>query len=197
MRRVDYDAVAASFDQRYRRSAYSDVERALLEFVGSTAAVLEAGCGTGHWLQAVHGTARALAGIDRSFEMLRRARLAEPSTLLVHATAEELPLGDGAFDRVFCINALHHFPDMIRFMDECRRVLRAGGKFLTIGLDPHNGNDQWWIYDFFPSALTADLQRYPPTSRIRDVLRSAGFGNARSAVVQHLPATQPYDVAVG
>ena len=88
-------------------------------------------------------------------------------TLLVRGTAERLPWADASFDRVFCVNALHHFFDARAFVTECRRVLRAGGGLLTIGLDPHTGLDRWWVYDFFPAALEADRQRYASTASIR------------------------------
>ena len=39
---------------------------------------------------------------------------------------------------------------------EARRVLRAGGSLMSVGLDPHTALDQWWIYDYFPGALAAD-----------------------------------------
>jgi SAM-dependent methyltransferase len=196
--RVDYDVVAPTFDKRYDDQRYDEVERAIERFVGTDRrrSVLEVGCGTGHWLRALDHHASLLVGVDRSIEMLRRARTAETTSLLVHATAERLPLREQLFDRVFCVNALHHFPDPVGFIAECRRVLRPGGSFLTIGLDPHNGRDQWWIYDYFPEARTADLRRYPPTERIREMLTQAGFTGARSEVVQHAPARLPYDEAL-
>jgi hypothetical protein len=38
----------------------------------------------------------------------------------------------------------------VSFLDEARRVLRSGGRLMTIGLDPHLGIDRWYIYDYFP-----------------------------------------------
>ena len=196
--RVDYDAIAPAYDKRYEHQRYEQVERAVHHFVDERghAAVLEVGCGTGHWLASIAHLATIVAGVDRSREMLQRARITAPCALLVQATAESIALGDARFDRVVCINALHHFPDPATFFVECRRVLRPGGRLLTIGLDPHTGLDRWWIYDYFPSALVADQRRYLPTLRIREMLVAAGFTAPRTEIVQHLPSERAFDVAV-
>jgi hypothetical protein len=85
------------------------------------------------------------------------------------------------------VNALHHFSDQAAFLIEARRVLRSGGGVLTVGLDPHNGQDRWWVYDYFPAALAADRKRYLPTDRIRELMDGAGFSRCETRMVQHLP----------
>lgn len=190
--------MAPAFDKRYEHQRYEQVERAVRRFVEADdrAHVLEVGCGTGHWLAAIADLATIVVGVDRSLEMVRRALPTAPQALLAQATAEAIPFGDARFDRVFCVNALHHFPDPTTFLTECRRLLRPSGAFLSIGLDPHTGVDRWWIYDYFPGALVADRRRYLPTPRLREMLVAAGFSAPRTEVVQHLPAERAFDVAV-
>lgn len=194
---VDYDSVAPSYDKRYGSLNYRDVERAVAQFVGPDGhcSVFEIGCGTGHWLAALKGRAGLIAGVDRSWQMLLRARSSAPTALLAQASAEVLPFGSARFDRALCVNALHHFPSQPLFIHECRRVLRPGGAFLTIGLDPHTGDDQWWIYDYFPHALELDCRRYASTERIREMLVDAGFSSPVTEIVQHLPAERTYEQA--
>lgn len=196
--RVEYDAVAPAFDERYARNSHAGLERALSRFIGPAPhrAIAEVGCGTGHWLRLLAGSAAIIAGVDRSRGMLERARASNPQAVLVQATAAHLPLATAVFGRVFCINALHHFDDPEAFLRECRRVLGAQGALLTIALDPHAGLDQWWVYDYFPSALDADLRRYLPTGRIREILADAGFATATTEIVQHEPAERPFELAV-
>ena len=199
MKQVDYDTVAPTFDLRYGRSRYEEVERALARFIDQVSphtSVLEIGCGTGHWLTRLPDVVHTIAGVDRSLAMLERARSAAPRALLVRATAEQLPFAPASFDAAFCINALHHFPDKTAFLRDCRRVLRDGGAFFTVGLDPHTTLDQWWVYDHFPAALTADRERYPPTEWIRDALVDAGFVSPRTEVAQHVPSMRPFDRAL-
>jgi len=194
---VDYDIVAPTYDTRYERNRYDGVRAVLQRFIGEPGCVdaAEVGCGTGHWLAELRGRIRTAAGLDLSAGMLQRARTAAPYARIARGRAENLPWVAGSFDRIFCINALHHFDDADAFMIEARRVLRPGGALLTIGLDPHTGLDTWWIYDYFPSALKADRARYQPTATIRERLEAAGFVEAVTEVAQHMPAAIPFTVA--
>jgi len=189
---VDYDKIAGAYDARYERNDYSGVERILTGFVPrergtDRARILEVGCGTGHWLRVLRDAQASCVGIDLSAGMLRVAKSTLTDAHLVRARAEALPAGDGRLARVFCVNALHHFTDPLAFIREARRVLEPGGGLLTFGLDPGSGRDRWWIYDYFPEALTADRRRYPATSRIREWMEAAGFSGCDTVEAQHAP----------
>ena len=196
MRPVDYDGIASEFDRRYTRNQYEGTQSALIQFLGGgRPATLEVGCGTGHWLALIAPRLETTIGLDPSWNMLERAKQAAPQALLVRATAERIPFAAGSFERLFAINAFHHFTDHVAFVAECRRVLRPGGSFMTIGLDPSTGLDRWWVYDFFPAALAADRQRYPTTKRIREMLTAAGFVDAHTSIAQHMPTERTFEDA--
>ena len=183
---VDYDTIADAYDRRYLRNDYSGVESALTAFVGHDldVRVLEVGCGTGHWLQLLVERGIHVAGLDASIGMLARGRARCP---LVHGLAEHLPWRSASFDRVFCVNAFHHFQNKAAFVAEARRVLRPGGQMMTIGLDPHTGIDHWYVYEYFEPALLTDKRRYLASNQIRDLMHAAGFIDCATFEVQHLP----------
>jgi ubiquinone/menaquinone biosynthesis C-methylase UbiE len=198
MQPVNYDVVASVYERRWNNQNHDGIEECLRGFVSGAreGAIAEVGCGTGHWLDVLsHGPFRPIVGLDRSARMLERARVNAPAALIVRGTAAQLPWSDASFDRVFCVNALHHFQDRSKFFAECRRVLRPGGGVLSIGLDPHRGIDQWWVYDYFPAALVADRLRYQPTAAICGALITAGFRVASTEVAQYIPAALPFDEA--
>ena len=163
------------------------MERALREFIGneSESRILEAGCGTGHWLEVLRRSENYIIGLDYSTGMLARARRSLPEMPLIRGTAEHLPLLDASVDRVFCINALHHFPDKPAFLKEARRVLRPRGRLLTIGLDPQRGLDRWHVYDYFPESLAIDKERFPASEVLRTWIAEAGFENCITQEVDH------------
>src|SRR5213076_934934 len=105
--------IAAGYDRRYDLHDYAGVRETLLTFLSAptpAAAVLEVGCGTGHWLREIgarwHGSrAAVIAGVEPSSQMIARARGAAPDARLVRGGAERLPLRDASFDRVYCVNA--------------------------------------------------------------------------------------------
>jgi ubiquinone/menaquinone biosynthesis C-methylase UbiE len=193
---VNYDVVAPAYDQRYERHRFDGIDAAVRHFIGPSRSVdvAEVGCGTGHWLAQLRD-ARTLAGLDVSPNMLRRARAAVPSALLVRGRAESLPWTGGVFDRLLCINALHHFDDASAFMREARRVLRPGGGILTVGREPPALRDAWWIYTYFPEALAADRERYLPTATIREHLQAVGFTRTATEIAQHISAEIPFTSA--
>jgi ubiquinone/menaquinone biosynthesis C-methylase UbiE len=196
MNPVNYDVVAPAYDRRYERNRYEGVRACLQRFVDGALAAAEVGCGTGHWLAELSARGlQVLGGLDLSSGMLEQARAAAPTALLARGTAERLPWVDAAFDRIFCVNALHHFRDRAAFVSEAHRVLRQGGGLMTIGLDPHRGDDEWWVYDYFPAARQADLARYPSTPAIRELLAAAGFREPTTDAVQHFVGEIPFDRA--
>ncbi len=186
-RRADYDQIAPTFDKRYERNAYEGVERALHEFIGNECElrILEAGCGTGHWLEVLRRSENYVIGLDYSAGMLARARSSLHGMPLIRGTAEHLPLPDASLDQVFCINALHHFPDKPAFLAEVKRILRPRGRLLTVGLDPHRDVDGWHVYEYFPESLAIDRERFPASEMLREWMAVAGFKNCTTQEVDH------------
>ena len=188
---TDYDRIADRFDTRYSLYAYDGVRETLLNFLGpQSAAALEVGCGTGHWLGVATGHASLLAGVEPSSPMLARARGAAPGAHLVRARAEALPWRDATFDRIFCVNAVHHFADRNRFFAEARRVLKTGGGLLTIGKDPHADRDEWWVYDYFEETRAIDRARFAPARTLRGEMALAGFAWTESMEADRVELVQ-------
>lgn len=199
MRPVDYDTVAPAYDRRYERRRFEGIEATLGRFVAAApraGAVVEVGCGTGHWLAFLGDAVPCRVGVDVSAAMLRAARGNAPGALLVRAAAERLPLVDRSADRVVCVNAIHHFPDRSRFVAEARRILRPGGGILIVGLDPHVDTGRWWIYETFPNARRLDRERYPSAPAIRALLQDAGFARCETVLAQSIDAAVPFAEAL-
>jgi SAM-dependent methyltransferase len=191
MRVADYNSISSDgYDARYRKREYEGIQQALISVIGSVSSpdVLEVGAGTGHWLGFFLRHGCRATGLDLSRTMLARARETAPTVPLIQGRAEAMPFQDNAFDRVVCVNALHHFGNTAQFLTEVRRVLRASGAFMSIGLDPHTGRDSWWLYEFFPEALELDRDRYPSADALREDMVRTGFARCETREVQHIAA---------
>jgi ubiquinone/menaquinone biosynthesis C-methylase UbiE len=197
-RAVEYDAVAATYDRRYVQNDYSGVERALIRFIGNEPglSVLEVGCGTGHWLQRLSSRDLSLAGLDDSASMLNSACIQAPTASVVRGDAARLPFASHSLDRVFCINAFHHFSDQVAFLAEARRVLRRNGSLMIVGLDPHTGLDRWYVYDYFEGTLETDKRRYPSAMQLRDWMTQLGYVACATCEIQHIPIRMPAEEAL-
>lgn len=165
-RSVNYDRVAAGYDRRYTENTYADIEALLNEFTSPGLTVLEVGCGTGHWLARLRSRGCTVVGLDRSSGMLSCAVDQVGDAKLVLGRAEALPFPARSFDRIVVINALHHFDAPARFVSEAYRVLRSGGRICVVGLDPSQGPEEWFIYEYFRRTRELDKARYPSTVKI-------------------------------
>ena len=152
--------------------------------------ILELGSGTGSSLVALArsvGTAGRLVGLDLSPGMILQAeRRLEQAGLagrveLVTADAVSIPFDDASFDAVFAAFTLELFdtPEIPRLLDECRRVLRPGGRIGIVSLS-RSEPVRW------PTRLYERLHdRFPATLDCRPIragaaLEAAGFATARS-----------------
>jgi SAM-dependent methyltransferase len=191
-RRVDYDALAANYDSRYRDTSFPGLEAALGQHVADAPGVrvLEVGCGTGHFVEVLSRHSARAYGLDVSRGMLQQARQ-RAADRLVRGLAEQLPFAAGSFDRVCTINALHHFDDRRAFLREAARVLRTGGGIFCVGLDPHQGLDRWFVYDYFRPTLALDCKRFPAASEIWELMDEAGFSDCASFEVERLKLAVP------
>jgi ubiquinone/menaquinone biosynthesis C-methylase UbiE len=142
--RVNYDQIAATYDARFAPGLYDGVLVALRALVTAKKPdrTLEVGCGTGHWLSALRDFVPHLYGLDYSFKMLHKAFERESRNGLVRATADFLPFRNAAFDLIFCVNAIHHFDGIDRFIAEARRLLRRGRTLAVIGTHGEASNVQ-------------------------------------------------------
>jgi len=124
--------------------------------------VLDIGCGFGGTIARIndrrHGMRLAGVNVDaRQIDICRGIIPRAHNSLSWHlADATELPFGDAAFDRVFCIEAMFHFSSRRKLFAEAARVLKPGG--VMVGTD----------ILFSPAAKSATV----PVERILQ----AGFG---------------------
>lgn len=174
---VDYNQLAPAYHQRYQSNRLEGVARALLKLVQGKhpCRVLEAGCGTGRWLESLAVAQAWLVGLDLSSGMLAQARQAGRGQRLVCGHACQLPFAPHSFDLVFCVNALHHFGDPAGFIAAATASLKPGGCLAIIGQVPQERVNRWYVYDYFPETYRIDLERFPTWETVMAWMRNAGF----------------------
>ena len=88
---------------------------------------LDLGCGAGRFLTLAPGG----TGADIAQAALDRAARNSRGEFLARVEGEELPFGHDSFDLVWCSETLEHVGDALGLLQECKRVLRRGGRLVV------------------------------------------------------------------
>ncbi len=123
------------YDLRYGAEQREKYETILAEVeVNEREIVLDNGCGTGLLLEYLSATA---IGLDISSSLLSKAltRIRDKyDKHLIQGDAENLPLRDHVFGRVFAITLLQNTPNKARALEEISRVGHKGTRVVVTAL---------------------------------------------------------------
>jgi SAM-dependent methyltransferase len=134
---------------------------------------VEAGCGTGPGLGLLAGAARSFEAGDYSSAIIEIARRHYAGRFpITQFDAQQMPFAAQSKDVIMLFEAIYYVPDASRFVAECARVLRPGGRVLIVSVN----KDQW---DFHPSAHSV---RYYGVSELRELFAAHGFNCEFSAI---------------
>jgi arsenite methyltransferase len=138
--------MASALEERGRALDQQQVNAALMEAVDPTSGecVFEAGCGSGllcrQIVPALVPGGRVIA-LDISHKMTSIAQNIAAREGLANriewcaGIAETVPFPDGCFDKILAARLLLHVSDPAAILKEMRRVLRPGGKLVTMDWD--------------------------------------------------------------
>lgn len=203
-----WDRRAAHFDEDFGHSIHTAAERAawnrIFDLVvprGGPLDALDCGCGTGFLSLELAARGHRVTGVDFAPAMLLEARkkaaAQELTARFEHADAEHLPFPAKCFDLVISRHVLWTLPHPEAAIDEWIRVLRPGGRLVTIdgaqydaeAAPPQRENAR-------NSAEYAGISdRLPfyggrPREEIEAVLRAHGLTNIASDPLEDLVAAQ-------
>ena len=138
--------------------------------------VADIGCGEGYLTLETARWARTVVGIDRSGDVLTRAKALATRRQVKNVEWKKgdlarLPLRDGSVDVAMLSQSLHHATDPGRTIAETARILRPGGRLLILDLREH---DQAWVRNRF-----GDRHLGFSSAGLDTLLRGAGLTDIR------------------
>ena len=199
--RYDFITIALSYgqDRRWKRRLV-DLARPSR---GTRA--LDLATGTGDIAFAVANRGARVVGLDLTARMIelaiakarqdrQEANPAHPAFIIGDMLA--LPFPDASFDLVTTGYGLRNVPDLTASIDEIRRVLRPGGRLLSLDFNrPDNGLVRWTYLAYLTIVggalgfvlhgdpdtyryIPASIRQYPGAARVAELMRARGFASA-------------------
>jgi demethylmenaquinone methyltransferase/2-methoxy-6-polyprenyl-1,4-benzoquinol methylase len=186
-----YDLITAVLsygqDQRWKAKLVS------LADVRKGERALDLAAGTGDIAFAVAARGAKTIGLDITHRMLRLAQLRQGEVDLITGDMTSLPFRSSSFDLVTTGYGLRNVPDLNTAIDEIARVLKPGGRLLSLDFNrPENaivrsaylgyltvvGSTLGWILHRDPDTyryIPASIRRYPGAGGVADRLAARGF----------------------
>jgi ubiquinone/menaquinone biosynthesis C-methylase UbiE len=181
----------------YRPEVIASWLSAIAAHVPTARDILDLGCGTGRFTQALADLYGArVTGIDPSPAMLVQAaeKRTSPNVRFVCAAAEAIPVPDASFDLVFASMAFHHFADRAAAARECRRVLKPG-RFLVIRNATREKTRHSPYARFFRGFVAIVDEKLPAQADIAEVFTHTGLELRAHAPIWHAMAPRWEDLA--
>lgn len=209
-----FDAEAPRYDAAYDqpttpggyalRTRLDAVLRALDRSPGE---VLDVGTGPGRLCAELAGRGWTISGIDRSSEMIARARARVPAAAhrLLEGDLRRLPFADGSFDAVVASGVLEYVPERAAALTELARVLRSGGTAALTMPNPLALQATWRRVFVYPASRAVKRllpgsrpaparRRRPPRPRVfRRMLEAAGLRVESLVYTNYLVLPWPLD----
>ena len=144
--------ISFRLDNRWRKNAI----RALLR--DGNEILLDLGTGTGDLTFTAAGHLKQhgrILGLDFSFRMLTSAKakrnrvLNGNKTQFVQGSALTPPFRDGSFDGIMTAFVLRNVSDLRLFFEHSYRLLKPGGRMVTLDMFPPRGGLFSWLYSIY------------------------------------------------
>jgi ubiquinone/menaquinone biosynthesis C-methylase UbiE len=170
-----FNAIAAEWDNG-EIDTYGTLKDLLSQLqLEKTHAVLDLGCGTGVLFpllrQLTLGRTKLFA-VDFAHRMtLEAARKSHRSFRILCGCAQHLPFSDDTFDRIIAFHVFPHIHHKVQALQECRRVMRPGGKLGIIHL--HSSHEINSIHAEIGG--TIKHHTLPPGARMNSLLRGLRY----------------------
>jgi len=175
----------------YKQTKSVRLAQILEETGGLSSVALELGVGPGGIAAPLSRRGVRVVGIDLSAEALERAKqyCRNDDVALLRGSGFRLPFPDSSISLVYASQVLHLFDNKIRLrlMQEVRRVLRSGARFVFDMKNVWSHPLRYWM-----SPAKLKRRNFPSTAEVRTLLDCAGFGDVelRPGVMPGLGARQ-------
>lgn len=178
----DYDDISKIYD-RFRAADKNNIEYLISEAgITSNTTVLDFGSGTGnHAIELKKRTGAAVYGVEPSDGMRENAIQKESGVKFLKGNHKNIPLKNSSVDLIYMTDVIHHVTNLVIMFNEFARVLKPEGKICIITESYKQIESRFWMR-FFPTAITAEKERYPDVDDIIVIAESCGLKHIKTDV---------------
>jgi ubiquinone/menaquinone biosynthesis C-methylase UbiE len=141
--------------------------------------ILDVGSGEGNLAGEISRSGIEIFAVDPQSRKVEAVKRRYPTVKASIAGAESLPFSDSYFDGVYTTMALHHFADLDRALGEIARVLKLGGSFVVLEVDP--GSAKGLMFRFFGRLMGEHISLMTQEQLVTRLGSARGLKVARSA----------------
>ncbi len=156
-----YDRIGATYTATRRPDPR--IRDAIWAAIGDAETVVNVGAGAGSY-----EPPQTVLAVEPSARMI--AQRPPGSAPVVQATAEAIPLPDGACDVAMASLTMHHWADQQKGLAEMRRVAR---RLVLFTFDVAYMDAFWLVRDYVPEIAELDRSRFPPIEQIAEWMGGA------------------------
>lgn len=143
--------------------------------------ILDIGCGGGKTINRLSSIAKKgkVIGIDYSKDCVEWSKkfnselISEGKIKVYNASVEDLPFEDNKFDIITAVETIYFWPDLLNSLNEVRRVLKSGGKFVVINEMYIDGDYEAQYKEYIDK-----MDIYTP-EELRKILVDSGYKNVK------------------
>ncbi|MDG6901108.1 MAG: methyltransferase domain-containing protein [Nitrososphaerota archaeon] len=155
----------------------------LIEMLSPTSGekILDIGAGDGSMADRVRNASKGaeVYAVEPNEKRVAAMSRAYPAIKGSVARAERLPFPDSYFDKAYTAVALHHFADIDQALHEVVRVLRPGGCFVILEVEP--GSTLGRLFSFFGKVMGEHMTMMPQASLLARLKAAGGLEVVDSA----------------
>ena len=142
---MDFEAFYDAYWQQQGDQFDRRRQSLLTRYIQTGDRVLQVDCGPGVLAARMIDLGAQVVGVDLSAEAVHRAQTRGVSASQVNLDRQPLPFADGSFDVVVSDSQIEHRVDYERYLDECARVLRPGGRLVLCVPNTAHWRVRWWL----------------------------------------------------
>lgn len=172
---INYNQASATYDNTREPSSQHIQRFASRVPLLKNTAVLDFGCGTGNYLNAIQLQYGChCCGVEPSDGMREIAIRKNPFLDIRSGNHKDVPFMENTFDFAFLTDVIHHIPDLPAMFSELRRVIKTTG-LLCIVTESHDQIQNRLYNAYFPSLPNSERSRYPDIPVIVEAAARCGF----------------------